>query len=132
MARDQPEEAMILLSLSGVGPVTAAALPANAGAGSRFENPSQVSNLAGLVPRCVAVRNLVFCCVTEIGGPPEDPGGRRRVHCLAGQPADPPGRVIVLPPLAASAAGSCGPRQTPRSDAFDAPPGAHRRRLAAG
>jgi len=51
MLEGHPDEATILLSIPGVGPMTAAAFLAYIGDGSRFANASQVSNFAGLVPR---------------------------------------------------------------------------------
>lgn len=52
LLREHKEEATILLSVPGVGPVTAMAFLAYVGNGSRFANASQVSNFVGLVP-CV-------------------------------------------------------------------------------
>lgn len=48
---EHPEETAILLSIPGVGPMTATAFLAYIGDGSRFSSASQVSNFAGLVPR---------------------------------------------------------------------------------
>ena len=48
---DHPQEALSWLSMPGIGLVNAATLIAYVGDGSRFSNPGQLMNYAGLVPR---------------------------------------------------------------------------------
>jgi transposase len=67
---DQREQAALLMSIPGVGPVATATFLGYVGDGSRFETASQVSYYAGLVPRIdVSCDTCHFGHITKSGNP---------------------------------------------------------------